>query len=240
MVTGEWISKFKCYKFSLEKYYNVYDWFRHFENKVYLDSRTSAGSATSRQLLMLSWIQIFVMTELAKPAKSFLSRCDLDLTLIDEVIERDSSNVLTGLYASFIWLRSLSISSKSDVRFPRYCKFSSGAFYINILVLHLWRKPCVNRSNVKRQHSKTAFRWRIYCMNRILNRNWNPFMLRKRFFGDFRSDVWILSNDASADEELISGSWMEIGIRSGENRYVYRAFRTEITNWSAPQCERTK
>ena len=32
------------------------------------------------------------MTEVAKPAKSFFSKCDLDLALIYEVIQRGSSN----------------------------------------------------------------------------------------------------------------------------------------------------
>ena len=69
------------------------------------------------------------MTELVKPAKSFFSKCDLDLTLIYEVIQRVSSNILTGLYVGFIWLDTVKISSKSDVRLPRYCKFSSGVFF---------------------------------------------------------------------------------------------------------------
>ena len=70
------------------------------------------------------------MTELAKLTKSFFSKCDLDLILIYEVIQRDSSNISTGLYAGFIWLDTVKISSKSDVRLPRYCKFSSGVFFL--------------------------------------------------------------------------------------------------------------
>ena len=38
------------------------------------------------------------MIELAKPAKSFFSKCDLDMTVIYEVIQRGSSNILTVLY----------------------------------------------------------------------------------------------------------------------------------------------
>ena len=47
---------------------------------------------------------VFQMTELAKPAKSFFSKCDLDSTFIYEVIQQDSSNILRWLYAIFIWL----------------------------------------------------------------------------------------------------------------------------------------
>ena len=50
------------------------------------------------------------MTELAKSAKSFFSKCDLDLTSIYEVIRQDSSEILTGLYARFIWLDTVKIS----------------------------------------------------------------------------------------------------------------------------------
>ena len=86
------------------------------------------------------------MTELAKPAKSFFSKCDLDLTLIYEVTWRGSSNILTGLYVRFIWLDTVKISSKSDVRLPRKCKFSSGVFFLPPLIgslrvaktLYLW------------------------------------------------------------------------------------------------------
>ena len=49
-------------------------------------------------------IQICVMTELAKPAKSLFSKCDLDLTFIYEVIQSGSSNISMRLYARFIWL----------------------------------------------------------------------------------------------------------------------------------------
>ena len=53
----------------------------------------------------LSKIQTFVKTVLAKPAKSFFSKCDLELTFIYEVIQRGiSSNILMRLYAGFIWL----------------------------------------------------------------------------------------------------------------------------------------
>ena len=45
----------------------------------------------------MSWIQTFVMTELAKPAKSFFSKCDLDLTKIYEVTWRGSSNIFNGV-----------------------------------------------------------------------------------------------------------------------------------------------
>ena len=75
------------------------------------------------------------MTELAKLAKLFYSKCDFDLALIYEVIQRGSSNILTGLYECFIWLEPLDtmkISSESDVRLPRYCKFPNfplGCFY---------------------------------------------------------------------------------------------------------------
>ena len=40
-----------------------------------------------------------------------------------------SSNILMGLYACVILLDIVKISSKSDVRLPRYCKFSSGVFF---------------------------------------------------------------------------------------------------------------
>ena len=70
------------------------------------------------------------MNELAKPAKSFFSKCDLDLTLIYEVIQQASSNILAGLYGRFIWLEYLKISLKSDIRLLRYCKFSSGVFFL--------------------------------------------------------------------------------------------------------------
>ena len=85
------------------------------------------------------------MTELAKPAKSFCSKCELDLTLIYEVTQLGSSNILMRLYARIIWLEILKISSKSDVRLPRYGKFSSGVFFTP-LVLYVWRKPCTYES----------------------------------------------------------------------------------------------
>ena len=44
------------------------------------------------------------MTKLAKPAKSFFSKCDLDLTLIYEIIQNGSLDILMLLYARFIWL----------------------------------------------------------------------------------------------------------------------------------------
>ena len=44
------------------------------------------------------------MTKLAKPAKSFFIKCDLDLTFIYEVIQSGSSNILMRFYARFIWL----------------------------------------------------------------------------------------------------------------------------------------
>ena len=69
------------------------------------------------------------MTELAKSAMSFFSKCDLDLTSIYEVIWQGSSKISMDLYAEFIWLDTVKISSKSDVRLPRYCKFSSGVFF---------------------------------------------------------------------------------------------------------------
>ena len=69
------------------------------------------------------------MTELAKSPKSFFSKCEPDLTSISEVIQQDSSKILTGLYAKFIWLDTMKISLKSDVRLPRYCKFSSGVYF---------------------------------------------------------------------------------------------------------------
>ena len=69
------------------------------------------------------------MTELAEPAKSFFSKCDLDLTFIYEVIQQGSSNILMWLYAKFIWLLTMKILSKSDVRLLRNCKFSSGVFF---------------------------------------------------------------------------------------------------------------
>ena len=56
-------------------------------------------------------------------------QCDRDLTLLYEVIQSGSSNILTELYVGFIWLDTLKISSKSDVRLIRYCKFSSGVFF---------------------------------------------------------------------------------------------------------------
>ena len=52
-ISGEVSAKFKFYSFSLEKYCYVWsmDWSK---KKVYLDSGTIAGSATCRQLSMLS------------------------------------------------------------------------------------------------------------------------------------------------------------------------------------------
>ena len=46
------------------------------------------------------------MTVLAKPAKSFFWKCDLDLTLTYEVIQRGSSNISMSLCAKFIWLET--------------------------------------------------------------------------------------------------------------------------------------
>ena len=47
-----------------------------------------------------------------------------------------------GLYARFIWLDTVKISSKSNVRLLRYCRFSHGVFFYTPLVLYVWRKPC--------------------------------------------------------------------------------------------------
>ena len=80
----------------------------------------------------------FLMTELAKSAKSFFSKCDLDLTSIYEVIRQGSSEILTGLYAKFIWLDTMKISSKSNVRLWRYCKFSSGVFFTPLVLYYLF------------------------------------------------------------------------------------------------------
>ena len=44
------------------------------------------------------------MNKLAKPAKSFFSKCDLDLTFIYEVIQSGSSNILMRLNARFLWV----------------------------------------------------------------------------------------------------------------------------------------
>ena len=43
----------------------------------------------------------FVMAEVAKLTKAFVSKCDHDLTMIYEVIKRGSSNISTGLYAKW-------------------------------------------------------------------------------------------------------------------------------------------
>ena len=44
------------------------------------------------------------MAKLAKPAKSFFSKCDLDLTFIYEVNQSGISNILMRLYVRYIWL----------------------------------------------------------------------------------------------------------------------------------------
>ena len=55
------------------------------------------------------------MTELAKPAKSFFSKYDLDLTLINEITWRDSSNISTVLYVKLIWLDTVKMDYLSDL-----------------------------------------------------------------------------------------------------------------------------
>ena len=49
--------------------------------------------------------------------------------MIYEVIRQGSFKLLTRLYARFIWLNTVQIASKSDVRLSRYCKFSSWVFF---------------------------------------------------------------------------------------------------------------
>ena len=67
---------------------------------------------------------------ICKSYQVILFGCNIDLTLIDEVTQHGSSKVLISLYAmySIIWLDILKISSKSDIRFLRYGKFSLGGF----------------------------------------------------------------------------------------------------------------
>ena len=74
--------------------------------------------------------KFFVMTELAKQAKSIFTLWPwLDLDLWGLSTESTcSSNVLIWLWASIIWLDIVKISSKSEVRLPRYCNFPVGWF----------------------------------------------------------------------------------------------------------------
>ena len=41
----------------------------------------------------------------SKNGQVMFSKCDLHLTLIYEVIQSASSNIVVGLYARFIWLK---------------------------------------------------------------------------------------------------------------------------------------
>ena len=130
------------------------------------------------------------MTELAKPAMSFLSRCDLDLILIYVVTQYCSSIILMGLYASFIGLDILKISSKSGIRLLRYCKFSSRLFFTP-LVLYVWRKPYRYLWELVNISKMTDEKWKLPSIPLInLRRNKRHFQCLNECYKAHNDNRW--------------------------------------------------
>ena len=71
----------------------------------------------------------FCDDRISKTGQVISFKCDLDLTLIYEVTQRAGSNISNRLYVGFIWLDTMRISSKSDVRLFIYYTFSFGVFF---------------------------------------------------------------------------------------------------------------
>ena len=82
------------------------------------------------------------MTELAKPAKSFFFKCDLDLTLIYEVIQRGTQIFQRDCICGIHLARHCENFIKIGRPTPEILQIFLWGVFLPPLVLYVWRKPC--------------------------------------------------------------------------------------------------